>query len=214
MKKRKKLRKKSSIPFVCSTTFIGDFLSLYYYKKISVSENKKAPIFLFAFRWALFFISSFILFVFLFSFFLSFFFFFSSFSFFLNFFFENKMGGGEFSDVDAWIEKLLECNPLTENEVKLLCDKVSFFFFFLSLSLSLSFILLECNPLMENEVKLLCDKVSFFFFFLSLSLSFLLLFECNPLTENEVKLLCDKDSFFFLFLFLFPFSFFSLVVGV
>eukprot|EP00009_Paramoeba_aestuarina_P003486 CAMPEP_0201524466 /NCGR_PEP_ID=MMETSP0161_2-20130828/22561_1 /ASSEMBLY_ACC=CAM_ASM_000251 /TAXON_ID=180227 /ORGANISM="Neoparamoeba aestuarina, Strain SoJaBio B1-5/56/2" /LENGTH=308 /DNA_ID=CAMNT_0047923879 /DNA_START=43 /DNA_END=969 /DNA_ORIENTATION=+ len=31
--------------------------------------------------------------------------------------------GGDFAEVDAWIETLLECKPLTENEVKLLCDK-------------------------------------------------------------------------------------------
>lgn len=29
------------------------------------------------------------------------------------------------NDLDAWIEKLYSCKPLTENEVKLLCEKVS-----------------------------------------------------------------------------------------
>lgn len=29
------------------------------------------------------------------------------------------------SQVDAWIEKLFECKPLTELEVRQLCDKVS-----------------------------------------------------------------------------------------
>jgi hypothetical protein len=28
------------------------------------------------------------------------------------------------NDLDAWIEKLYSCKPLTENEVKLLCEKV------------------------------------------------------------------------------------------
>lgn len=28
------------------------------------------------------------------------------------------------NDLDAWIEKLYSCKPLTENEVKMLCEKV------------------------------------------------------------------------------------------
>lgn len=28
-----------------------------------------------------------------------------------------------YSDLDGWIEKLYQCKPLTENEVKLLCEK-------------------------------------------------------------------------------------------
>ena len=28
------------------------------------------------------------------------------------------------SDLDGWIEKLYSCKPLTEHEIKLLCEKV------------------------------------------------------------------------------------------
>ena len=37
----------------------------------------------------------------------------------------------KYADVDGWIERLTECKPLAENEVKRLCEKVmiSFLFF-------------------------------------------------------------------------------------
>lgn len=31
------------------------------------------------------------------------------------------------NDLDLWIEKLYQCKSLTEQEVKLLCEKVSYF---------------------------------------------------------------------------------------
>lgn len=34
-----------------------------------------------------------------------------------------------FHDLDRWIEKLNDCKPLTENEVKQLCEMVSVFAF-------------------------------------------------------------------------------------
>jgi hypothetical protein len=33
------------------------------------------------------------------------------------------------NDLDKWIEKLNECKPLTENEIKALCEMVSFYNF-------------------------------------------------------------------------------------
>ena len=35
-----------------------------------------------------------------------------------------------FSEVDAWIEKLLNCKHLTEKEIEFLCAAGKFFFFF------------------------------------------------------------------------------------
>jgi len=32
-------------------------------------------------------------------------------------------------DVDGWVAQLMQCKPLSEGEVKKLCEKVSFFFF-------------------------------------------------------------------------------------
>lgn len=32
-------------------------------------------------------------------------------------------GTSSYSDLDAWIEKLYACKPLTENEIKILCEK-------------------------------------------------------------------------------------------
>ena len=32
----------------------------------------------------------------------------------------------KYADVDGWIERLTECKPLAENEVKRLCEKVEF----------------------------------------------------------------------------------------
>ena len=34
-----------------------------------------------------------------------------------------EVGEASYNDLDAWIEKLYSCKPLTEHEVKLLCDK-------------------------------------------------------------------------------------------
>ncbi len=34
-------------------------------------------------------------------------------------------GGAFVNDIDCWIQRLYDFKPLTENEVKVLCDKVS-----------------------------------------------------------------------------------------
>jgi serine/threonine-protein phosphatase 2A catalytic subunit len=36
------------------------------------------------------------------------------------------------ADVDEWISQLSECKPLSEGEIKKLCDKVKYSFFFFS----------------------------------------------------------------------------------
>jgi hypothetical protein len=33
-------------------------------------------------------------------------------------------GTSSYSDLDVWIEKLYACKPLTETEIKILCEKV------------------------------------------------------------------------------------------
>lgn len=40
------------------------------------------------------------------------------------------MSGEHLGDLDRWIEKLNDCKPLTEGEVKALCDMVSRFSIF------------------------------------------------------------------------------------
>ena len=37
----------------------------------------------------------------------------------------SRMGDVGIDTLDMWVGKLMECTPLTEHEVKLLCDKVS-----------------------------------------------------------------------------------------
>jgi len=32
-------------------------------------------------------------------------------------------------DVDGWVAQLMQCKPLSEGEVKKLCEKVSYYFF-------------------------------------------------------------------------------------
>jgi hypothetical protein len=36
------------------------------------------------------------------------------------------MRKGKHNDVDKWIEQLIQCKPLFESDVKLLCEKVYF----------------------------------------------------------------------------------------
>lgn len=48
------------------------------------------------------------------------------------------------NDLDRWIEKLNDCKPLTETEVKLLCELVSFIDTFLPYWNSFAISLLLC----------------------------------------------------------------------
>lgn len=41
-----------------------------------------------------------------------------------------KLSSADVSNLDKWIESLIQCKPLAENEVKILCDKVIFYYLF------------------------------------------------------------------------------------
>ncbi len=39
-----------------------------------------------------------------------------------------SLTSSDVSNIDKWIETLLDCKPLSEHEVKLLCEKVNFIY--------------------------------------------------------------------------------------